>query len=279
MCDGPTIDLGCGPGRLVAHLVQRGFPALGVDLSADRRRPGPAQRRARAAPRRVRTAARHGPVADGAAGRRQRRPGRRPVAGPAPGRRAAARRGGRCVAEFDATATGVEPDGCGWSRSARSARGSGGRSVGIDCAATLADEVGLAVADVHPIGDRVVASLAATVKTASLRGTAVTARVGLALGVAITVCFAHRPDQPFHPAPAAVVLLAHPPGLAVPSHAGPARHLRHRRDPAARSSSCGRCGPSCSSGPLIGGLVRQLDAAVDPGAGRRRCSSSSPPGC
>ncbi|HEX9177221.1 MAG TPA: class I SAM-dependent methyltransferase, partial [Mycobacterium sp.] len=34
MCDGPTIDLACGPGRLVAHLIRRGIPALGVDQSA-----------------------------------------------------------------------------------------------------------------------------------------------------------------------------------------------------------------------------------------------------
>jgi SAM-dependent methyltransferase len=32
-CGGPTIDLGCGPGRLVAALVRRGVPALGVDSS------------------------------------------------------------------------------------------------------------------------------------------------------------------------------------------------------------------------------------------------------
>nr|WP_196150824.1 methyltransferase domain-containing protein [Nocardia bovistercoris] len=32
-CDGPTIDLGCGPGRLVAALLRRGVPALGVDIS------------------------------------------------------------------------------------------------------------------------------------------------------------------------------------------------------------------------------------------------------
>lgn len=32
-CAGPTIDLGCGPGRLVAALAHRGIPALGVDLS------------------------------------------------------------------------------------------------------------------------------------------------------------------------------------------------------------------------------------------------------
>jgi SAM-dependent methyltransferase len=33
-CHGPAIDLGCGPGRLVAALADRGLPALGVDLSA-----------------------------------------------------------------------------------------------------------------------------------------------------------------------------------------------------------------------------------------------------
>src|ERR671916_539698 len=32
-CSGPTVDLGCGPGRLVAELAQRGVPALGVDCS------------------------------------------------------------------------------------------------------------------------------------------------------------------------------------------------------------------------------------------------------
>jgi len=33
-CTGPTVDLGCGPGRLVAALAARGVPALGIDLSA-----------------------------------------------------------------------------------------------------------------------------------------------------------------------------------------------------------------------------------------------------
>jgi SAM-dependent methyltransferase len=32
-CTGPVIDLGCGPGRLVAALADRGIPALGVDVS------------------------------------------------------------------------------------------------------------------------------------------------------------------------------------------------------------------------------------------------------
>jgi len=33
LCTGPTIDLGCGPGRFVAWLSERGTPALGVDTS------------------------------------------------------------------------------------------------------------------------------------------------------------------------------------------------------------------------------------------------------
>ncbi|MGW1161195.1 class I SAM-dependent methyltransferase [Streptomyces sp. NPDC002519] len=32
-CTGPVLDVGCGPGRLVAALTARGRPALGVDVS------------------------------------------------------------------------------------------------------------------------------------------------------------------------------------------------------------------------------------------------------
>ncbi|MFD8492307.1 methyltransferase domain-containing protein [Amycolatopsis sp. NPDC059657] len=32
-CDGPTLDIGCGPGRLTAALLERGVVALGVDSS------------------------------------------------------------------------------------------------------------------------------------------------------------------------------------------------------------------------------------------------------
>lgn len=32
-CAGPTLDIGCGPGRLTAALGRRGVPALGVDVS------------------------------------------------------------------------------------------------------------------------------------------------------------------------------------------------------------------------------------------------------
>jgi SAM-dependent methyltransferase len=47
-CAGATLDIGCGPGRLVAALTSRGYQALGVDVSAEavrqaRRRGAPAR--------------------------------------------------------------------------------------------------------------------------------------------------------------------------------------------------------------------------------------------
>ncbi|CAA9370637.1 MAG: hypothetical protein AVDCRST_MAG47-1189 [uncultured Nocardioidaceae bacterium] len=34
-CTGPTLDVGCGPGRLTAALTDKGLPALGIDISAE----------------------------------------------------------------------------------------------------------------------------------------------------------------------------------------------------------------------------------------------------
>jgi SAM-dependent methyltransferase len=161
MCQGPTIDLGCGPGRLVAHLVRRGIPALGVDQSATA----------------VRLALRSGAPAL-----------HRDVFGPLPGTgrwhtvlladgnvglggdpprilaRASEllRRGGRCLVEFDSAATGVRRS---WVRlESAGAVGPWFRwaSVGIDSAARLAEQAGLSLTGIHPVGQRVVASLAAT---------------------------------------------------------------------------------------------------------------------
>jgi SAM-dependent methyltransferase len=160
LCDGPTIDLGCGPGRLVAHLVQRGVPALGVDQSATaialaRRSGAPALRRDVFDPLPGTGRWHNVLLADGNVGlggdpwRILRRAGE------------LMRQGGRCLAEFDSAIEGVHS---GWVRLESSHTiGPWFRwaSVGIDCAARLADDVGLAVAGVHPIGRRVVASLAA----------------------------------------------------------------------------------------------------------------------
>lgn len=160
LCDGPTIDLGCGPGRLVARLVALGVPALGVDQSATaialaRRSGAPALRRDVFEPLpgtgRWQTVL----LADGNVG-----------LGGDPWRvlsRACELlgRGGQCIAEFDSVITGVHAS---WVR-LESARAIGPwfrwASVGIDCVTRLADDVGLAVTGIHPIGARVVASLAA----------------------------------------------------------------------------------------------------------------------
>ena len=147
LCVGPTIDLGCGPGRLVARLVERGVPALGVDQSATRHL---GMAGLRPFPGRWQTVL----LADGNVGlggdpwRMLRRAGE------------LLRRGGSCVVEFDAASTGVNS---GWVR-LESSRTIGPwfrwASVGIDCAARLADDVGMALTGIHPIGNRVVASLA-----------------------------------------------------------------------------------------------------------------------
>jgi SAM-dependent methyltransferase len=34
-CHGPTLDVGCGPGRLAAALTQLGHPVMGIDVSAE----------------------------------------------------------------------------------------------------------------------------------------------------------------------------------------------------------------------------------------------------
>lgn len=159
MCEGPTIDLGCGPGRLVADLVQRGVPALGVDLSATavklaRSSGAPALRRDMFEPLpgtgRWQTVL----LADGniGVGGDPKRVLRRAVD--------LLHDGGRCVAEFDVETTGID---VGWVR-LESSRTIGPwfrwASVGVDYVPTLAAQVGLAVAGIHPIGKRVVASLA-----------------------------------------------------------------------------------------------------------------------
>jgi SAM-dependent methyltransferase len=158
LCSGPTIDLGCGPGRLVTELIRRGVPALGVDQSATavglaRRNGAPVLRRdvfdALPATGRWQTVL----LADGNVG-----------LGGDPLRvlRRSAQllsRGGRCIAEFEPVATGIRT---GWVR-LESSRTIGPwfrwASVGIDCAAELADEAGLALTAMHPIGRRVLASL------------------------------------------------------------------------------------------------------------------------
>jgi SAM-dependent methyltransferase len=160
LCNGPTLDLGCGPGRLVVELIRRGIPALGVDQSATavglaRRSGAPALCRDVFAPLPAAGRWRTVLLADGNVGL-----GGDPLRML---RRAAELlgSGGHCVAEFDAVATGIRNS---WVR-LESSRAIGPwfrwASVGIDCAAELAEEASLVLTNIHPIGNRVVASLTA----------------------------------------------------------------------------------------------------------------------
>lgn len=160
LCNGPTIDLGCGPGRFVAHLTKLGIPALGVDQSQTavelaRRSGAPALRRD--VFERLPGTGRWGTVllADGNVG-----------LGGDPTRllrRVAElmRSGGHCVAEFDPLISGVQHR---WVR-LESSKTVGPwfqwASVGADCAKSLAEDVGLIVASVIPVGERVLACLSA----------------------------------------------------------------------------------------------------------------------
>ncbi len=161
MCSGPTIELGCGPGRLVARLVQRGVPALGVDRSAAA----------------IRLAGRCGaPVL------------LRDVFHPLPGMgcwqtvllvdgnvglggdplrilgRAAELlgRGGRCVTEFDAETIGIRASRVRLESARRVGPWFRWASVGVDSAAMLAEQAGFELTGVRLIGTRVVASMAVT---------------------------------------------------------------------------------------------------------------------
>jgi SAM-dependent methyltransferase len=158
LCSGPTIDLGCGPGRLVTELIRRGVPALGVDQSATavglaRRSGAPVLHRDVFEPLpgigRWQTVL----LADGNVGL-----GGDPLRIL---RRAAQllRHGGRCVTEFDTAAMGIRP---GWVR-LESTRTVGPwfrwALVGIDAAATLARDAGLVMTDIRTVRRRAVATL------------------------------------------------------------------------------------------------------------------------
>ncbi|AFC46090.1 MULTISPECIES: SAM-dependent methyltransferase [Mycobacterium] len=160
MCTGPTIELGCGPGRLVARLIQRGIPALGIDRSATA----------------IQLAGRGGAPAllgdvfeelpgtglwqtvllvDGNVGL-----GGDPL-------RILARafellaRGGRCIAEFEAETIGIRSRWVRLESSCEVGPWFRWATVGVDSAAALAAQVGLTLTGVRLIGDRVIASLAA----------------------------------------------------------------------------------------------------------------------
>lgn len=160
LCTGPTIDLGCGPGRFVSQLIRLGIPALGIDLShaavdLARRNGAPTLRRDLFAALPGTGRWQTGLLVDGNIG----------IGGDPTRvlRRTAEllRRGGHCVVELDPAIDGVVTR---WQR-LESAQSIGPwfrwAAVGVGVAATLADGAGLSLTDLHTAGQRVVATLAA----------------------------------------------------------------------------------------------------------------------
>ncbi|BBY48053.1 methyltransferase type 12 [Mycolicibacterium arabiense] len=159
MCDGSTIELGCGPGRLIARLARAGVPALGVDRSSH------AVRLAQALGAATMRADVFGPLPGAGSWRTVLLIDGNVGLGADPERILRRSRhlladGGHCIAEFDAKYAGTTNTQVRLETDDESGPWFPWSMVGIDCADELAERSGLRLKDVHVIGDRAVASMA-----------------------------------------------------------------------------------------------------------------------
>lgn len=152
-CQGPTLDVGCGPGRMTAALLHRGTPTLGIDVSAVAvqhavDRGAPALRRNVFAPVPASGRWNHVLLADGNVGiggdpiRLLRRS------------RELVRRGGTVVVELSAPGTGLRCDRIRLRVVGRTSTPFPWSLVGVDAIELLAKSVELAVVDVETTGGR-----------------------------------------------------------------------------------------------------------------------------
>lgn len=160
MCTGPTIELGCGPGRLVARLIQRASPH---SVSTD---PRPRSSWRAGAVRRPCWVTCSRSCPERACGRRCYWSTATSGFGGDPLRILARAfellaRGGRCIAEFEAETIGIRSRWVRLESSCEVGPWFRWATVGVDSAAALAAQVGLTLTGVRLIGDRVIASLAA----------------------------------------------------------------------------------------------------------------------
>lgn len=152
-CRGRTLDIGCGPGRLVAGLAVLDIPALGIDVSHEairqaRRRGALAMRRDVFAPVPCEGRWDCALLADGNIG-----------IGGRPGRllrriRRIVRAGGRVVVELDAAGTDVVHHRWRLRVAGRVTPAFDWAVVGLDAIERLAATTGFVVEDVASVGDR-----------------------------------------------------------------------------------------------------------------------------
>ena len=296
-CAGPTLDVGCGPGRLTGGADPTGAArASGIDISAEAVR----QARGRGAPamraRRVRPAARttgrwqHVLLADGNIGiggdpvallRRCRdllapggrctgrgRPARRPELDRA--RAAALRRGGGAP-PFPLGQCRRPTTSPPWPTAPACACSTRGRRP-ADGSRTLAPVSRLACAGRSPapaatasVADR--SGVARSPPPCEVRGSP--ASSGVALGVAFTICFATGLLSHLIQHPPALVLVAVAAGRAVPGHPGPARRDRPGQRRRCSAPSSGRSTRSCSPGRPPATSPTRSSALVGARAGGR----------
>ena len=154
LCEGPTLDVGCGPGRLTEALVERGHVVLGIDVARDAvgrtldaGRGGHPSRRVLAAPRR-------GPVVHRPARRRQRRHRRRPGGAAAPARPSCSTRAAGSWSSWPHPARRSAPAGPRCAAGTWSAAAFRWSVVGVDVIDAVAKDAGFEAAMTHRFGDR-----------------------------------------------------------------------------------------------------------------------------
>ena len=159
-CLGPTVDVGCGPGRLTAALADRGITSLGVDVSAEavemtRRRGGRAIHHDVFAPMPDATTWTHALLADGNIGiggnpvRLLRRV--RQLLSPS----------GRIVADVESHPCGVRREDRRWETHHAVSRWFPWVLVGADAVGALAETAGFHVVSTDEVADRSVVVLQA----------------------------------------------------------------------------------------------------------------------
>lgn len=158
LCTGPTIDLGCGPGRLVAQLIRRGLPALGIDQSATAVRI--ANQRGAPALRGDVFSALPG---EGGWGTVLLVDGNIGLAGDPVRVLARAARllapGGQCLVEFDPATSGAKQRRVRLESDSGMGRWFDWASVGLDSASELTERAGLTLTHTHRVGARWVAQV------------------------------------------------------------------------------------------------------------------------